>query len=375
MPINLHYPSRRNRYLAPSTRFQGSKRKLLPWIQSIFQELDFSSAIDLMSGTGSVSYLLKRMGKRVTANDYLKFNYLTAQAFIENKRYSVSESDLAWILGINAGVDYGTFVAENFDGYYFTATENQWIDQVISNINTLMGSDRSETKAKRAIATHSLIQACLMKRPFNLFHRRNLYLRQAQVDRTFGNSTTWETPFDELLIRKINESNSYVFDNGRDNTTLNRDATTLSDPSIDLVYLDPPYFRLNGDRKQSDYRFAYHFAEGLAQYEAWPHLVDRESTLRALKPNGNSGEILYQCAQSELRPKLLGWLESIISNWPNAQIIMSYKQPGVPSTWAIKKLFEQTGRNVSVRRAGYQYALNRRNGKPNENLEVLFVAN
>ncbi len=375
MDIDLQYPSPRNQDLAPSTRFQGSKRKLLPWIQSAFEELAFSSVIDLMSGTGSVSYLLKRMGKQVIANDCLRFNYITAQAFIENKKYLVDEEDLKWILSKNSRVEYDNFIARTFRDYYFTRAENQWIDRVICNINQLYGPNRSATKAKRAIATHSLIQACLMKRPFNLFHRRNLYLRRAKVNRTFGNQTTWNTPFHKLLQNKINESNSHVFDNGMINKAMNEDAAKISTSLVDLVYIDPPYFRLDGDRRQSNYRFSYHFVEGLAQYDIWPDLLDNKSSLRALKPNGNSAEILYQCKRSKLQETLLDWFKRIILNWPNAQIVMSYKQPGVPSCWAIKQLLEETGRSVSVRRAGYQYALNRRNGKPNANLEILFIAN
>ena len=375
MAANLQYSSSRNQNLAPSTRFQGSKRKLLPWIQSTFDELDFSSAIDIMSGTGSVSYLLKRMGKQVIANDYLKFNYITAQAFIENNQYLINEIDIEWILGNNSQVEYGNFIANTFVDYYFTQSENQWIDRVICNINKLCDPSQPATRAKRAIATHSLIQACLMKRPFNLFHRRNLYLRQAQVDRTFGNQTTWNSPFHKLLLNKINESNLYVFDNGKINKAMNEDAANISAASVDLVYIDPPYFRLDGDRRQSNYRFSYHFVEGLAQYDIWPELLDNNSPIRALKPNGNSGEVLYKCERSKMKETLLDWLERIVSNWPNAQIVMSYKQPGIPSWVAIKTLLEETGRDVSVRRTSYQYALNRRNGKPNVNLELLFVAN
>ena len=347
----------------------------MPWIQSTFQKLDFSSAIDLMSGTCSVSYLLKRMGKQVIANDYLKFNYLSAKAFIENKRYTIDENDLIWILGTHSRVDYGDFIAKTFKNYYFTPEENRWIDQVICNINHLESHNRTATMAKRAMATHSLIQACLMKRPFNLFHRRNLYLRHAQVKRAFGNHVTWETPFDELLLRKINESNSYVFDNGMTNKAMNKDVAKIPSSSIDLVYLDPPYFRLDGERRQSNYRYCYHFVEGLAQYDVWPDLLDYQSYVRSLKPNGNSGEVLYTCKRSQLRETLLEWLKQIISNWPNAQIVISYKHPGVPSCWAIKKLLKESGRDVSVRRTSYSYALNRRNGIPNENLEILFVAN
>ncbi len=180
---------------------------------------------------------------------------------------------------------------------------------------------------------------------------------------------------DTLLVKSINESNNYVFDNKLSNKALNSDAARVSDPTIDLVYLDPPYFPQQGERRQSNYRFTYHFAEGLAQYDSWPKMVDSESYLRALKPNGNSGEILYQCEKFDLRDELLSWLERIIANWPNAQIVMSYKHPSMPSTWAIKKLLEDTGRTVSVRRTAYKYVLSRRNGQPKENLEILFVAN
>lgn len=59
----------------PTTRYQGSKRRLLPWLYEHFKKLNFHSALDLCGGTSIVSYLLKKMGKEVTYNDILKFNY------------------------------------------------------------------------------------------------------------------------------------------------------------------------------------------------------------------------------------------------------------------------------------------------------------
>ena len=344
-------------------------------MRSVFDALDFSSAIDLMAGTGSVSYLLKRMGKQVIANDYLVFNYLTAQAFIENEKQVVDADDLKWILGNHSRVDYDNFIARTFRDYYFTRPENRWLDQVICNINQLPGPNRSARRAKRAIATHSLIQACLMKRPFNLFHRRNLSLRRAQVDRSFGNKTTWDTSFKKLLQNKISESNSYVFDNGMHNKAMNEDAAKLTALSVDVVYIDPPYFRIGCAPRQSDYRLAYHFVEGLAQYAIWADLLDNNSPLRALKPDGNSSEVLYQCERSKLQETILGWLKGIVLHWPNAQIVMSYRQPGVPAWEALKKGLEDTGRAVSVYRTPYRYALSREHGKPNVNLEILLIAN
>ncbi len=68
----------------PSTRYQGSKRKILPWIHSAIKELKFETALDAFGGSSSVSYLLKKMKKSVTYNDKLHFNYIIGKAIIEN---------------------------------------------------------------------------------------------------------------------------------------------------------------------------------------------------------------------------------------------------------------------------------------------------
>ena len=41
----------------PQTRYQGSKYKLLPFLYEHISKLQFNSALDLFSGTSSVSYL------------------------------------------------------------------------------------------------------------------------------------------------------------------------------------------------------------------------------------------------------------------------------------------------------------------------------
>jgi adenine-specific DNA-methyltransferase len=55
----------------PTTRYRGSKRKILPWIYNNLSGLEYESVSDLFGGTGSVSYLFKRMGKKVIYNDHL----------------------------------------------------------------------------------------------------------------------------------------------------------------------------------------------------------------------------------------------------------------------------------------------------------------
>ncbi|MCK5269770.1 MAG: DNA adenine methylase, partial [Sedimentisphaerales bacterium] len=59
----------------PSTRFQGSKLKIAEWIWNAIADLDFNTVLDAFGGTGSVGYVLKDKGKKVTYNDILKFNW------------------------------------------------------------------------------------------------------------------------------------------------------------------------------------------------------------------------------------------------------------------------------------------------------------
>ena len=55
----------------------GSKNRLLPWLHQVLEPLDFESALDPFSGSGCVSYLLKAMGRRVVAADFLNFEPIT----------------------------------------------------------------------------------------------------------------------------------------------------------------------------------------------------------------------------------------------------------------------------------------------------------
>ncbi len=53
----------------PSTRFQGSKLKIVDWIWDGLKRLNFDTALDAFGGTASVGYMLKSKGKLVTYND------------------------------------------------------------------------------------------------------------------------------------------------------------------------------------------------------------------------------------------------------------------------------------------------------------------
>src|SRR5260370_6503249 len=68
----------------PELRYMGSKHRLLPWIHGVLSTLNFETAADPFVGGGCVAYLLKAMGKRVIASDFLNFPSVLAAATIAN---------------------------------------------------------------------------------------------------------------------------------------------------------------------------------------------------------------------------------------------------------------------------------------------------
>jgi adenine-specific DNA methylase len=241
-PIDFQYPS---------TRYSGSKRRFVEWIWEHVKELPFDSALDAFGGTASVSLLFKRYGKQVFYNDLLKFNQIIGTAVIENSTVKVTPEDLNTVLQFSPD-GYPDFIQREFEGTFFLDTENAWLDRVVTNISKV------ENEYKQAILMASLFQACLAKRPFNLFHRVNLNIRTASVRRTFGNKTTWEHPFSDLFSRYAIEYNNAIFSNGQENGVVGGYDALSAPNGVDLVYLDPPYFSASASQG-TNYLAFYHF--------------------------------------------------------------------------------------------------------------------
>lgn len=348
----------------PSTRYRGSKRKIVPWLWKHFRQLDFTSALDVFGGTGSVSYLLKRMGKEVTYNDYLHFNHLVGLALIENDETVLNQSDIHTALAPVPKLPR-SFVRDTFKGVYFTDSENKWIDQVIVRINSLK-SEPSELVYKRALLHYGLFQSCLIKRPFNLFHRRNLYLRIANVKRQFGNKISWDKSFRQRFVAFCTEASRSVFKGARPCRAIRNNAVDVPRKSYDLVYIDPPYLTKDGDNETSDYRRSYHFLEGLCSYDRWNDLIDYET------PNLRMRQLCHNdWGDPEKNGKAF---DALFEKFKQSIIVVSYKKFGVPSIDTLIRTLKKHGKRVRSRSRHYKYALNHQNGSAELNREVLLIA-
>ncbi len=326
----------------PSTRYQGSKAKLADWVWGQIADLDFVTCLDAFGGTGSVAYRLKQAGKQVTYNDVLRFNYYFGLALIENSLVRLGAQEVEWILQRHSDIVYPRFVQDTFRDIYFTEEENIWIDQTIANIRKL------GDPYKFAIAFFALCQACIIKRPYNLFHRKNLYIRFAEVDRSFGNKTTWDRPSDDWFRAFVSEANGAVFDNGRENCALNLDALQVPG-EFDLVYVDTPYISSRGIAV--DYLSFYHFLEGLTVYDEWDTHIDHRSKHRPF--NSRSSE-WTDTGRISLA------FDRLFSRYRSSIIVVSYRSDGIPSESQLVSLLRKHKRHVRVEHFGpYKYVLSR----------------
>lgn len=342
----------RNSLKYASTRYQGSKRKIAQWIVTKTKHLKYNSVLDGFCGTCSVAYEFKKMGKKVVCNDILKSNYITAVALIVNSQCRLDERETDFLLKRHSDLIYPCFIQNTFEGIYYRDEENRWIDKVNRNIQEI------ENPYKKAIASFALFQSCLVKRPFNLFHRKNLYLRLNHVERTFNNYKTWERDFDQYFRRFVDEANACVFSNGLNNKAWNMDVFDIKEADFDLVYFDPPYVSLTG--RGTDYYHYYHFLEGLCDYDRWKERIDYKSRHLRLKSKPN----LWTKRKTIVRA-----FERLFKKFQDNILVVSYGSPSFPSKSLLKTILEQYKTEVKIYSKRHKYALSKRNN----NLEILLI--
>jgi adenine-specific DNA-methyltransferase len=325
----------------PQTRYQGSKFKLMRWIWENISFLDFDKVADLFGGTAAVSYLMKIKGKAVIYNDLLKSNYFTGLALIENSETRISKFELGNILK-REDDNQLDIISSNFQNIYYTYDENNWLDRLVQNIYSYFNDDLY----KKSILLWSLFQACIIKRPYNLFHRKNLYIRTNNVKRSFGNKTTWDKSFEYYFKKFVLQINHAIFDNKKNCQAFQRDALDFKN-DFDLVYIDTPYVSDKG--VGVDYFQFYHFLEGICDYFNWKNKIDYSKKHRPLYSSYNRW-----VDRNKIRDAFL----DLISHYRNSHIVISYRSDGIPSVEDLIKIVKQFKKNSNlVTFKNYKYVL------------------
>lgn len=336
----------------PKTRYYGSKRRLLDWIYHALKDLPFNSVLDGFGGTASVSLLFKMMGKEVIFHDGLLCNTIAAQALLADK---LPFADIAEAHSfIDSIKPRRGFISKTFAGMYYTDKENRWLDGAATAIHEL--SD----PAQRSVYLYCLFQACLKKRPFNLFHRANLNLRlNRDATRSFGNLVTWETPFPVLMKTALPDVIKVSKLATQPVTILPHGDIGRLKAGYDLVYLDPPY--VSESKTSDDYLKRYHFLEGLSSYADWEDGLNNTSYIKSLQPRQYISEWQDKRTFCER-------LFDVISAHNQSIVALSYLAGAYPSEEEIANHFRQNFQHVSVLRKDFCHALAKE-----KKVELLFI--
>jgi adenine-specific DNA-methyltransferase len=325
----------------PSTRYYGSKRRILTWIYDNIKDLSFTKVLDGFGGTASVSLLFKAMEKEVSYNDALSSNTISAHAILSNHNP---------IKGIHEIDDFfdsiqpkNGFITKTFKGLYYTDEENSWLDGAISEILSI------NSFRIRCILLYCLFQSCLKKRPFNLFHRANLYLRQNRnVKKSFGNQTTWDTPFTVFAKQAYRELSRAIWNSGCKHHIIEPSDVSKIKPGYDLVYFDPPY--INPKEHANDYLKRYHFLEGFIQYNNWPSKVNSNCKTLSFYP-------VQHIREWNNKSTFKSRLFDLISKHKSSIVVLSYVNDAYPSLNDLMEFFNKNFSEVRVSDFELTYAL------------------
>lgn len=326
LPASTDLPARAAAY--PELRYMGSKKRLLPWIHGVLDTLDFESAIDPFSGTGCVAYLIKSMGRRVTASDFLNFSSLIARATIENSSRRLDGKAIKRLIDPTPAVH--NFIEKTFAGVFYTREDLRFLDRVSGNIRQL------EDPRDQALAFAALFRSCLKRQP------RGVFTVSGDLSRYDDGRRDLRLSIEEHFLEQIEVFNAAVFDNGRRNHAMRSDIADLSQRTYDLVYLDPPYVPRSDD---NCYIKRYHFLEGLSCY--WQGLPTDHST--------KVRKIAKRYTPFSYRHSAVDAFDAMFARFAKSKIVLSYSSNGYPDLDQLEALLRRHKKSVRVFERPHRY--------------------
>jgi adenine-specific DNA-methyltransferase len=312
----------------PELRYMGSKHRLLPWIHGVLRTLPFETAADPFVGSGCVAYLLKTMGKRVIASDFLNFPTVLAAGLIANSRHRIDGLTLQRLLAPVA--DGPRFIEETFNGIFYTPDDLRFLDRVSANIETL------DEMPLRALARAALIRSCLKKQP------RGVFTVSGNLSRYDDGRRDLQLSIEEHFVEQVEVFNRVVFDNGQSHTVRRADVFGSRPEGVDLVYLDPPYVPRSDD---NCYMKRYHFLEGLSCYWNGVRIMQETRVKKIEKPY----------TPFSYRKTAIDAFDRLFQLYRECVIVLSYSSSGYPDLSVLENLLRRYKTSVTVHERPHRY--------------------
>lgn len=326
----------------PKINFIGNKEKIAKWIIDYFPK-DAESVFDAFSGGSSVSYHSKLKGLKVVSNDVLKINYLLSKALIENNFTKLSYDDVQLIF---SGEPKEGFMFNEFSKVYFFPNECKELDLYRENIEKL------DSEYKKALALILMRRSMIRKMPYSRFNinwDKIIQLRDERYSyekykrkRAYHNQS-----FKAHFLENVSEYNAAIFDNFKENLSINCDIFDALDSVVaDIIYLDPPY------------------TGTMNNYFGFYGMLDEYIIGKKLQPFENN--FIDKKTSIELFDSLFSKLNNF-KYW-----YLSYNNNSYPTKEQLIELLEKYSNNVKLVEKPHVYKIT---GKENKkvNMEYLFI--
>jgi len=309
----------------PRLRYMGSKYRLIPHLAAAFADLGGATALDAFSGSGVVSYLLKALGYRVTANDFLTFPAVIARATVANQHATLGPGDIERICGPAA--DDRDFIQRTFGGRFFTGADLAFLDSAWSHIDGMTGP-------KRDLAISALVLSAARRQPRGVFTVCGSRYDDGRRDLRLS--------LREHFAERAAEYNGVVFDSGQPCAALCGDVFGLPAGGHDVVYLDPPYAP---PRDDNCYIKRYHFLEGLSVYWRGQQILEHTRTRKLAK----------RYTPFSYTRTVTDALRRTVGQFRDSAIVLSYSSNAVPDAATIEALLREVKDEVEVRPVDHTY--------------------
>lgn len=239
----------------PKPQYLGAKYIHGDWIAQHIPD-EAKVILDAFSGSQSIAFLCKRMGRSVITNDFLRFNSEIGKALIENKDVRLTSKDIQILFSRNSSPRDFNLMESLYTDLFFVREETRFLDALRSNLDFL------DNDYKKALTFSIINRAMTRKVTMGHFAHTQALVYAANPERVKRNRSLVR-PLKEIFLELVGEYNDAVFDNGKFCKSYNENILDLIPylSEIDLAYFDPPYCD-----SHADYQSFYHLLETYTNY-------------------------------------------------------------------------------------------------------------
>ena len=316
-------------------KYAGSKRRLLPYILRLAEQVGPQTVFDGFSGTTRVSQALARSGYRVIANDIAVWSKIFGECYLMNPFPREHYKDLIDHLNALPGCD----------GWF---TEHYGGDANGSNGSTKKPWQRHNTRKLDAIREEiERLELSIHEKAIAL---TSLMLAMDEVDSTIGHYASYLSEWSPRSYNRMSLKIPNLIPKTREHEIHHGDIfDVVQSIEADLAYYDPPYGSNNDKMPPSRVRYA-------SYYHLWSSicLFDKPKLFGKANRRSDSSDVLSASVFEEFRKNDAGRfivveaIERLLQLTRTKHIVLSYSSGGRATAEELNEVIRRAGKLIDI---------------------------